>query len=79
MTKATLTPTHLPMDRLHAEEFNKTVEMFSSTILIQYQNKTVNAKSILGLLSLSDVKGEITLIAEGEDEVQTIEATKRLL
>ncbi len=50
---------------------------FSSTVHIEVGNKKVNAKSIMGMMSLSVGSGEtVTVIAEGVDEeaaVQEIE------
>lgn len=42
---------------------------FSSTIWIEKEKKKINAKSIMGLMSLVITKGaSITISAEGEDE-----------
>ncbi|BED91646.1 MAG: HPr family phosphocarrier protein [Candidatus Improbicoccus pseudotrichonymphae] len=47
---------------------------FKSVIWIEYENKRVNAKSLLGVLSLSVPQGkEVKLIAEGEDEKKAID------
>lgn len=46
---------------------------FKSDLTIQKDDKQVNAKSILGVLSLGIAKGsEIALMAEGPDEDQAI-------
>jgi len=48
--------------------FIQTASMFSSHIYLKKDNKTANAKSIMGLISLGVVDGEnITLSAEGTD------------
>ena len=48
---------------------------FKSTIWIEMDERRVNAKSLLGVLSLGIVKGmEINLIADGSDEVAAVEA-----
>jgi len=48
---------------------------FKSDIKIQKNDKLINGKSILGLLSLGIVKGEeITILAEGEDEADAVAA-----
>lgn len=53
----------------------KTACRFDSDISLVYQGVAVNAKSILGVLSLGIVCGErVTLIATGADAVQAIQA-----
>ena len=45
---------------------------YSSTIHIEVDNKKVNAKSIMGMMSLKVSQGEqITLVASGTDEEET--------
>lgn len=57
---------------LHARPaalFVQTAGKFTSNIWIKTGLKKVNAKSIMGLMSLAVSKGtEITIVAEGEDE-----------
>lgn len=68
---------------LHARPaslFAQTASKFSSEISIAYDGKTINAKSILGILSLGVGKNaQITIIAEGEDEEDAVEALKKLI
>lgn len=53
---------------------------YESNILIKYEDKTVNAKSIMGMMSLSLVTGEkITLVAEGVDEEEAIKGIEDYL
>lgn len=48
--------------------------MFDSKIYIEAEGKKVNAKSIMGMMSLGLNTGEhITVIAEGEDEAAAVE------
>lgn len=55
---------------LFVQEANK----YSSDIFIQKGDKKVNAKSIMGIMSLAINSGaEITIIAEGKDEEQAVE------
>ena len=50
---------------LFVQEANR----FSSEISIKKDEKTVNAKSIMGIMSLAVASGtEITLVADGSDE-----------
>jgi phosphocarrier protein HPr len=57
---------------LHARPaalFVQTAGKFTSNIWIKTGEKKVNAKSIMGLISLAVSSGtEITIIADGEDE-----------
>ena len=53
---------------------------FKSSIWVEVEERRVNAKSLLGVLSLGIVKGtEITLIANGPDEEEAVEALAALL
>ena len=52
---------------------------FESQILIEQENKKINAKSIMGVLSLGVQEGEvITIVANGKDEKEAVEALERL-
>ena len=53
---------------------------FKSTILVEKEERRVNAKSLLGILSLGITKGTtITLIADGVDEVEAVNALTDLI
>lgn len=53
---------------------------FSSKIYFQKDNKKINAKSIMGMISLILQEGDqIVLIADGEDEVAATENLKTFL
>lgn len=57
-----------------ASEFVKAATKFKSAVSIEFKGKTVNAKSILHVLSAGVTAGStITLSADGEDEAQAIE------
>ena len=52
-----------------AAQFVQEANRFSSDLFLEKDGKRVNAKSIMGLMSLSITQGEtVTLIAEGADE-----------
>jgi len=52
---------------------------FSSNIYFEKDSDRINAKSIMGILTLAATYGtEIKIIAEGEDEEQAVEAIVRL-
>ena len=56
---------------LFVQEANK----FASDIFVVKGNKKVNAKSIMGLMSLAVSSGsEVTLIADGSDEQDALDA-----
>ena len=61
---------------LHARPatfFIQKANSFKSSIWVEKEDCRVNAKSLLGVLSLGIVKGtEITLIADGADEADAI-------
>lgn len=53
---------------------------FSCKISFQKDNKKINAKSIMGMMSLVLKEGDqIILIADGEDENEATESIKELL
>ncbi|WP_425446438.1 HPr family phosphocarrier protein [Dethiothermospora halolimnae] len=50
-----------------------TANKYSSNISIKKGDKTINCKSIMGVLSIGADKGdELVIITEGEDEVEAI-------
>ncbi len=53
---------------------------FKSSITVEREERRVNAKSLLGVLSLGIVKGtEITITAEGSDENEALLALCELV
>ena len=53
---------------------------FKSSIWVEKEERRVNAKSLLGVLSLGIVKGTaITLIAEGVDEAAAVDTLAELV
>ncbi len=53
---------------------------FKSGIWVEKEERRVNAKSLLGVLSLGIVKGTtITLIADGSDENAAVDALSELI
>lgn len=52
-----------------AAQFVQEANRFSSDLFLEKEGKRINAKSIMGLMSLAITRGEtITLIADGPDE-----------
>ena len=68
---------------LHARPatfFIQKANEFKSSIWIERDERKVNAKSLLGVLSLGVIKGgAVTLIADGEDEEEAIAALLHLI
>lgn len=68
---------------LHARPagmFVKKASEFTSTVEVKYNNKVVNAKSIMGIMSLGLGKGEeITISATGADEEAAVNALIELV
>ena len=68
---------------LHARPatfFIQKANSFKSSIWVEKEDYRVNAKSLLGVLSLGIVKGtEITLIADGADEEEAVAALVALI
>lgn len=52
----------------------QTATRFESEVELEYNNKKVNLKSIMGVMSLGVGKGaEVTIYADGEDEAEALE------
>ena len=68
---------------LHARPatfFIQKANTFKASIWIEKEDRRVNAKSLLGVLSLGIVKGtEISLIADGADEAEAVEGLAALI
>ena len=53
---------------------------YNSRLAISMKNHKVNAKSIMGMMTLGLMEGdEVIVSAEGEDEVEALEALVKLL
>jgi len=68
---------------LHARPatfFVQKANCYKSSIWVEKEDCRVNAKSLLGVLSLGISKGtEITLIADGSDEIDAVDALAALV
>ncbi len=63
-----------------ASEFVKKASTFKSSVFIEFNGKSINAKSIVGLLSAGIGHGStLTLTVEGEDEVEALDALSTLI
>ena len=68
---------------LHARPatfFIQKANMYKSSVWIEKDDRKVNAKSLLGVLSMGIAKGmTVTLIADGQDENQAVEGLAELV
>lgn len=68
---------------LHARPatfFIQKANSFKSAIWVEREDRRINAKSLLGVLSLGIVKGmNITIIADGVDENEAVEGLAVLI
>ena len=68
---------------LHARPatfFIQKANSFKSSIWVEKEERRVNAKSLLGVLSLGITKGmTITLIADGSDETEALDGLTALI
>lgn len=68
---------------LHARPatfFIQKANSYASSIWVEKEDRRVNAKSLLGVLSLGIVKGMIiTLIADGSDEEEALDGLAALI
>jgi phosphocarrier protein len=68
---------------LHARPatfFIQKANSYKASIWVEKDDRRVNAKSLLGVLSLGIVKGmTVTLIADGTDEAEALEGLAELI
>ncbi len=77
MTEHTI-KAHSFIETRPAALFVQTASKFASRVLLRVGDKTANAKSIMGVLALGIEDGdEVTLMADGEDELLAIPALEQ--
>lgn len=78
MVKRTVTiQSELDMDARPIAHLVQEASQYSSMVCIEMDNKQINAKSIMGMMSLELVKGTtLTVVAEGEDERNAVEGVE---
>lgn len=60
--------------------FVQTANSFSSDIFLEYEGRKINAKSIMGIMSMAIASGKtVTVIAEGSDEERAVEELSKFL
>ncbi len=79
MLELTVVPTGTPFTRSRAERLVTEAGKFEASIMIQHENRTINGKSMLGLLSLGRIRDEVRLICDGPDEKQAAAALADLM
>ncbi len=63
-----------------ASEFVKKASTFKSSIFIEFKDRSINAKSIVGILSAGIGYGsQLVLTAEGEDEEEALRVLAQLV
>ncbi|MBO8173283.1 MAG: HPr family phosphocarrier protein [Bacillaceae bacterium] len=63
-----------------AAQFVQEANRFSSQIYLQKDEKKVDAKSIMGVMSLAVASGtEVTIVADGPDEEKAVESLSALI
>lgn len=78
MVKRTVTiRSELDMDTRPVAHLVQEASQYSSMVCIEMDNKQINAKSIMGMMSLQLGKGTtFTVVAEGADEVNAVEGVE---
>ena len=80
VTKETVVNNQVGLHARTATFFIQKANEFKSSVWVEKEERRVNAKSLLGVLSLGIVKGTaITLIADGPDEEEAVNALVELI
>ena len=78
--KETIVKCESGLHNKQASYFIQKANDFRSTIWVEVDNRRINAKSLLGVLSMGITTGTaVNLIAEGPDEVQAVDALSEML
>lgn len=63
------------MTRAYASQLVQAAEKFQSLLMLECGQKTINAKSLLGVLTLgADMNRGVVLVAKGNDEAAAVQA-----
>ncbi len=80
ISKAVVVKNQVGLHARPATFFIQKSNEFKSSIWVEKEDRRVNAKSLLGVLSLGITKGtEITIITDGTDEKEAIDALEKLI
>lgn len=78
--KDVMVQNHVGLHARPATFFIQKANEFKSTIWVEKEERRVNAKSLLGVLSLGIVGGtNIKIIADGSDEQRAVDALVKLI
>ena len=78
--KEALVKSHVGLRARPATFFTQKANEFKSSIWIEKDERRVNAKSLLGVLSMGIIGGtEISIIADGADESAAVETLSQLV
>lgn len=78
--KETIVKCEAGLHNKQATYFIQRANDFKATIWLEAENRRVNAKSLLGVLSMGISQDmAINLIAEGSDEVEAVDELSKLL
>jgi phosphotransferase system HPr (HPr) family protein len=72
-------PGNAPLTRALAAEVVQTASGYDARVMIQREQKIVNAKSMLGLLSLGIGGEDLMLVVDGPQEAEAAEAIQALM
>lgn len=81
MVKRTVTiQSELDMNSRPVAHLVQEASQYSSLVCIEMENKQINAKSIMGMMSLGLNTGEeVNVIADGKDEKEAITSIEKFL
>ncbi|EGL53797.1 MAG TPA: HPr family phosphocarrier protein [Methylophaga aminisulfidivorans] len=80
MTKTFTIINKLGLHARAAAKFVTTASAYDAEITVTRENRTVNGKSIMGVMMLAAAKGsQITVTAEGDDAEQALQALDTLI
>lgn len=78
--KETIVKCESGLHNKQATYFIQKANDFKATIWVEVENRRINAKSLLGVLSMGITTGTaVNLIAEGPDEVQAVDTLSEML
>jgi len=78
--KAVTVRSNMDMDAHPIAHLVQEASQYKSQVYIEMDNKKINAKSIMGMMTLPLSKGiSLTVVADGEDEVNAVNGVELFL
>ena len=78
--KETIVKCESGLHNKQATYFIQKANDFKSTIWVEVENRRINAKSLLGVLSMGITKGtSVNIIADGPDEEEAVKTLSEML